>query len=140
MVHVHAQFRENTSMRFRVTVRKTKRDGQMDGRREGVAISPFPAFGAAGEKKLLTSFGENAVKCKKGTILNFWPLKNNLYSDSTKSYLWYVVNVIPKKLQAKKEKKLRKRFWDWPFPPLKFIHAKQLLQFVTRSFIILVGI
>ena len=71
------------------------------------------------EKKLLTSFWENALKCKKGTILTFWPLKNNLYSDSTKSFLCYVGNVIPKKLHAKKEKKLLKRFWDWPFPPLK---------------------
>ena len=52
----------------------------------------------------------------------FWPLKNNLYSDSTKSLLWYVVNVIPQKLHAKKEKQLLKRFWDWPFlslSPLK---------------------
>ena len=30
------------------------------------------------EKKLLTSFWENAPKCKKGTILTFWPLKKNL--------------------------------------------------------------
>ena len=72
------------------------------------------------EKMLLTSFWENALKCKKGTILTFWPLKNNLYSDSTKSFLWYVVNVIPKKLHAKKEKKLLKRFWlALPPPPLK---------------------
>ena len=61
----------------------------------------------------------SAGGAKKGTILTFWPLKNNLYSDSTKSFLWYVGNVIPKKLHAKKEKKLLKRFWDWPFPPLK---------------------
>ena len=54
-----------------------------------------------------------------GTFLTFWPLKKNLYSDSTKSFLGYIINVIPKKLHAKIEKKLLKRFWDWPFPPLK---------------------
>ena len=69
------------------------------------------------EKTLPTSFWENALKCKNGTILTFWPLKNNLYSDSTDSFLWYVVKCHPKKLHAKKEKKLLKRFWDWPFPP-----------------------
>ena len=68
----------------------------------------------------------SAGGAKKGTILTFWPLKNNLYSDLIKSFIWYVVNVIPKKLHAKEEKKLLKRFWDWPFnrprpppPPVK---------------------
>ena len=50
---------------------------------------------------------------KKGTILTF---KDNLYSDSIKSFLGYVVNVIPKKLHGKMEKRLLKRFWDWPYP------------------------
>ena len=35
MVHVPAKFRENTSMRFWVTVGKTKRDGQTDRRMGG---------------------------------------------------------------------------------------------------------
>ena len=47
----------------------------------------------------------SAGGAKKGTILTFWPLKNNLYSDSTKSLLCkYVANVIPKKLHVKKRK------------------------------------
>ena len=66
------------------------------------------------EKKLLTSFGENGLKCK---ILTF---KNYLYINSTKSFLRYVVNVISKKLHVKKkENKLLKRFRDWLFPSLK---------------------
>ena len=38
------------------------------------------------------------------------------YLPSLIALLGYVVNVIPKKLHAKIEKKL---FGDWPFPPLK---------------------
>ena len=54
MVHIPAKFRENTSMRFRVTVRKLivmdrQMDGQMDGQMGGIAISPVQAFGAAGD-------------------------------------------------------------------------------------------
>ena len=71
------------------------------------------------EKRLPTSFWENDLKCKKGTILTFWPLKKNLYSDSTKSFLGYVVNVIPKKLHAKIEKKLLKRFSPLKLTPTK---------------------
>ena len=41
-----------------------------------------------------------------------------------KSFLSYIVNVIPKKLHAKKEKKLLKRFWDWPLPPLNLDRQK----------------
>ena len=38
MVHVPAKFRENTSMRFRITVRKLNvTDRQMDGRTDGTA-------------------------------------------------------------------------------------------------------
>ena len=40
---------------------------------------------------------ESGLKC---TIMTFRPLRN----DSTKSFLWYVVYVIPKKLHAKKDK------------------------------------
>ena len=50
-------------------------------------------------------------KCSK--VQKGHNFENHLYSDSTKSFLWYVVNVIPKKHHAK-EKKLLKRFWDWP--------------------------
>ena len=47
MVHVPAKFRENTSMRFRVTVWKlnvtdTWTDGRTDGRTDGISISPVP--------------------------------------------------------------------------------------------------
>ena len=66
------------------------------------------------EKELLTSFWENCLKCKKGTILTF---KNDLYSDSTKSFLWYVVNVIPKTLHAKKE--VIETFLRLSLPPTK---------------------
>ena len=57
LVHVPAKFRENTSMRFLVTVRKLnvtdrqtdgrtdrRTDGQTDGRTGGVAISPVPGL------------------------------------------------------------------------------------------------
>ena len=44
-------------------------------------------------------------------------LKNDLSSDSTKSIFRYVIYVAPKKLHAKKEEKLLKRFWDRPLPP-----------------------
>ena len=45
-------------------------------------------------------------KCSKvQKRAQFLPLKN-LYSDSTKSFLWYVVNVIPKK------PKKRKCYWS----------------------------
>ena len=50
MVHVPAKFRENTAMRFRVTVRKLN---VMDGRTdERVAFQYLPsrAFGVAGDK------------------------------------------------------------------------------------------
>ena len=47
MVHARAKFGENTSMRFRVTVRKLnvtdrRTDGRTDGRGGGVVISPVP--------------------------------------------------------------------------------------------------
>ena len=49
LVHVPAKFRENTSMRFWVTVRKLnvtdgQTDGQTDRRTGGVAISPVPGL------------------------------------------------------------------------------------------------
>ena len=63
MVHVPAKFRENTSMRFRVTVRKLnvtdkQTDGQTDGQMNGggggrgVAISPVPGPTALREIKM----------------------------------------------------------------------------------------
>ena len=63
LVHVPAKFRENTAMRFWVTVRKLNvTDGQTDrrtdGRTEGVAISPVPGPTApAGDNNMdLTHF------------------------------------------------------------------------------------
>ena len=52
MVHIPAKFRENTSMRFRVTVRKLNvTDGQTDGLTGGHCnISRPRAYGAAGDK------------------------------------------------------------------------------------------
>ena len=48
MVHIPAKFRENTSMRFRVTVQKLNvTDGQ------ALQYLPFRAFGAAGDNKLI---------------------------------------------------------------------------------------
>ena len=74
------------------------------------------------DKNLLTSVWEKCLKSKKGTHLDLLTFQNYPWSDSTKSFLWYVVNVIPKKPHAKKEKKLQKRFWDWPFPPVSCRH------------------
>ena len=49
LVHVPAKFRENTTMRFWVTVQKLnmtdrQTDGRTDGRTGGVAISPVPGL------------------------------------------------------------------------------------------------
>ena len=57
-------------------------------------------------EKVTDQFLRKCSKVQKG---------HNCYSDSTKSFLWYVVNVIL--IMPKKEKKLLRRFWDWPFPP-----------------------
>ena len=62
------------------------------------------------EKKLLNSFWENGLTNQKCKNFDLWPSRNNPSSDSTKSYLWYVVYVIPKKLHAKKRKKVIKQF------------------------------
>ena len=49
---------------------------------------------------------------------DLWPSRNNPSSDSTKSYLWYVVYVIPKSFMQKKEKKLLNSFWEkWSNKP-----------------------
>ena len=55
LVHVPAKFRENTALRFWVTVRKLnvtdrRTDGQTD-RRGALQYLPSRAFGAAGDKK-----------------------------------------------------------------------------------------
>ena len=52
-MHVPAKFRENTAMRYWVTVRKLNvTDRRTDGRTGGVAISPVPGPTApAGDKK-----------------------------------------------------------------------------------------
>ena len=52
MVHVPAKFRENTSMRFSVTVRKLNvTDRRTDGR-GALQYLPSRAFGAAGDKTI----------------------------------------------------------------------------------------
>ena len=53
MVHVPAKFRENTSMRFWVTVQKLN---VTDRRTQGVAISPIPGLRRGGRNKLLSKF------------------------------------------------------------------------------------
>ena len=65
MVHVPAKFRENTSMRFQVTVRKLNvTDGRTDRRTGGGGgggrcnISRPRAYGAAGDNKLSVPFDE----------------------------------------------------------------------------------
>ena len=57
-------------------------------------------------------------------MLTFWPLKNDIYSDSSKYFLSYDVNVIPKNLHAqKKTEKVSEAFLRLalpsPPPPLK---------------------
>jgi hypothetical protein len=52
-------------------------------------------------KRLPTSFWANDYTCKKVQI---WPLKNGLYSNSTKSILQHLVNVSPKKPHTKNPK------------------------------------
>ncbi len=47
---------------------------------------------------------------QKGPNLTFWPLKKFIKNDSTKSISWQLINDIPQKHQAKKEKKLLKCF------------------------------
>ena len=45
MVHITAKFRENTAMRFRVTLRKQNvTDRQTDGQTGGVSIFPVPGL------------------------------------------------------------------------------------------------
>ena len=67
MVHIPAKFRENTSMRFRVTVRKLnvtdeQTDGRTDGRTGGRCnISRPRAYGAAGEIIMLAICFMNAT-------------------------------------------------------------------------------
>ena len=63
-------------------------------------------------KKVIEQFWENGLTNQKCQNFDLWPSRNNPSSDSTKSYLWYVVYVIPKKLHAKKEKKLLNSFWE----------------------------
>ena len=67
MVHVSAKFRENTSMRFRVTVQKinvtdgrTDRwtDGQTD---EGIAISPVPGLWRGGRLINIPFYNRNCM-------------------------------------------------------------------------------
>ena len=50
-------------------------------------------------------------------MAKFWFKKNNLYRDSTKSCLLYVVNVILKKRHAKKREKVTEAFLSLALPP-----------------------
>ena len=68
------------------------------------------------EKRLLNSFGVNGLRVQKEPNLTLPTLKNDLDSDSTNSLVRYVIYVTPKKLHAKKEEKLLKRFRDRPLP------------------------
>ena len=68
------------------------------------------------EKSYWTVLEQMASKCKKSQIwpcrpwkMTFRAIQPNLPS--------YVIYVTPKKLHAKKEEKLLKRFWDRPLPP-----------------------
>ena len=71
LVHISAKFRENTAMRFWVTVRKLNvTDRQTDGQTEGrgaLQYLPSRAFGAAGDKKLSGSFWEINILSEKLT-------------------------------------------------------------------------
>ena len=61
MVHIPAKFRENTSMRFWVTVRKLNvTDGRTDGR-GALQYLPSRAFGAAGDKKEMKTNRESYI-------------------------------------------------------------------------------
>ena len=76
MVHVPAKFRENTSMRFRVTVRKLNVTDRQTERRTG-ALQYFPsrAFGAVGDNYIhVTSFyGPN-----KNVLNFFWRITHSM--------------------------------------------------------------
>ena len=66
MVHVLTKFRENTSMRFRVTVRKInvmnrRTDRQTDGRTGALQYLPSRAFGAAGQPRRLSGLRRSRV-------------------------------------------------------------------------------
>ena len=83
-----------------------------------VVVWYHPWEGSCQNRENVTDmFFRKCSKMPKGHNCDLFTFKKNLYSDSTKSFLLYVVNVILKKLHAKKENKLLKRFWDWPFPP-----------------------
>ena len=58
-MHVPEKFRENTAMRFRVTVQKLNVT-------DGVAISPVPALGVVGDKNIKHFL--HMVQC----ILEIW--------------------------------------------------------------------
>ena len=74
MVHISAKFRENTAMRFWVTVRKLNvTDRRTDGR-GALQYLPSRAFGAAGDNNHLKTFvvvtgADNNTNCLFITIL-----------------------------------------------------------------------
>ena len=73
MVHVPGKFRENTSMRFRVTVGKLNvTDGQTDRRTGGIAIYPGPsAPREITRNKYEQSVFDTRARMKKKTIFKF---------------------------------------------------------------------
>ena len=76
-------------------------------------------------KKMRKSFWENCLKCKKGTNFDLLTVKNYPQSDSTKSFLWYVVNFIQICFMPKKEKKVTKAFQDI----IKYVVKKYTVPF-----------
>ena len=73
MVHVPAKFRENTSMRFRVTVRKLNMtDRRTDGRTDGGRCNIFRprAYGTAGDKNTYLCYFLNKYRVIGGENLS----------------------------------------------------------------------
>ena len=76
----------------------------------------------------------------KPKMSKFWP-RNNPSSDSTKSSLWYVVYVIPKKLHAKKRKKVMEQFLRkftlnfFPFDPILILDLQKSVTVIESHHI-----
>ena len=84
------------------------------------------------EKKVTEQFWSKWPPSAKRANLNLPTLKNDLWSDSTKSIFRYVIYVTPKKLHAKEEEKLLKRFWDRSPPPQSWRTDRQTARRTNR--------